>query len=102
MAWVLQPVLAVFLFLLTDATGNMRDPIISDYQNRHIEGSGRATALSTISLITSGYMAIMLPIVGWIADTSLRTAFLFCAFLILFGILLFRIRASDVVAIIGE
>ena len=97
MAWVLQPVMAVFLFLLTDATGNMRDPIIADYQNRHIEGSGRATALSTISLITSGYIAIMLPIVGWIADTSLRTAFLFCAFLSLLGLLLFRIRASDVI-----
>lgn len=97
MAWVLQPIMVVFLFLFTDATGNMRDPIIADYQNRHIEGSGRATALSTISLMTSGYIAIMLPIVGWIADTSLRTAFLFCAFLILLGLLLFRIRTSDVV-----
>lgn len=99
MAWVLQPLMAVFLFLLTDATGNMRDPIIADYQNRHIEGSRRATVLSMISLMTNGYIAIMLPIIGWIADASLRAAFLFCALLILSGLFLFRIRASDVVTV---
>lgn len=97
MAWVVQPVIAVFLFLLTDSTGNMRDPIIADYQNRHIEGSGRATVLSTISLMINGYIAIMLPVVGYIADKSLSAAFLFCAFLIIFGLLLFRISASDVI-----
>ena len=96
MAWVLQPVVAVLLFLLTDATGNMRDPIIADYQNRHIEGSRRATVLSMISLLTSGYIAIMLPIVGWIAGKSLPASFLFCAFLIITGLVFFRIRARDV------
>ena len=97
MAWVLQPAMAAFLFLLTDATGNMREPIIADYQNRHIDGSGRATVLSTISLLTNGYIAIMLPVVGWIADKSLSIAFLFCASLILFGLSLFRIRENDVI-----
>jgi hypothetical protein len=77
--------------------GNTRDPIISDYQNRHIDGRNRATVLSTISLLTNGYTAIMLPVMGWIADQNLSAAFIAMAALIIFGNIAFRIKSDDVI-----
>lgn len=97
MAFAFHPIIAIILFISSDVFGNVRDPIIEDYQNRHIQRKYRATVLSTISLIISGYMALMLPIVGFIADRGLHYAFIFCAVIILIGFLAFRIRAHDVV-----
>ncbi len=96
MAITIHPVAAILLFILTDVVGNIRNPIIADYQNRHIEGRSRATVLSTISLLTNGYEVIMLPIIGWIADKNLSAAFLTVAALIIFGNIAFRIKADDV------
>lgn len=98
-ALIIHPVAAILLFISTDVIGNMRDPIIADYQNRHIEGRNRATVLSTISVLTNGYFVIMLPIIGWIADKNLSAAFLTVAALIIFGNIAFRIRADDVVVV---
>lgn len=95
-AFFVTPLAAVALFLLTDTFGNIREPIITDYLNRHIDDKNRATALSTISLIANGYVAVMLPIVGFIAGKNMSLAFLFCAAIIACGFLLFRIRADDV------
>jgi hypothetical protein len=99
MAFILNPIVAVLIFLMSDSIGCMRDPIIADYQNRHINGPGRATALSTISLMTNGYIALMLPIIGWIADKSLPSSFIFSALLILFGLTFFRISSKDTIAV---
>lgn len=99
MAFVLNPIIAVLIFLISDSIGCMRDPIIADYQNRHINGPERATALSTISLMTNGYIALMLPITGLIANKNLPASFLFCATIILVGLVFFRIRSTDVIAL---
>lgn len=98
MSFVFHPIIAIVLFISSDVFGNVRDPIIADYQNRHIQGKYRATVLSTISLIISGYMALMLPIVGFVADKGLHYSFIFCSIVILIGFFAFRIRAHDVVA----
>lgn len=42
-------------------------------------------------------MALMLPVIGAIADWSLRGAFITVAALILVGSVVFRVRARDVV-----
>jgi MFS family permease len=100
-AFAFSPGLAVILFLVGDSVGNMRDPLIEDYQNRHINGRDRATVLSTISLLTNGYVAVMLPVIGWIAGKDLSLSFLAAATIVLLAACLFRIRAADVVAVQG-
>lgn len=97
MAIIINPIFAIILFIFNDVIGNTRDPIISDYQNRHIDGRNRATVLSTISLLTNGYTAIMLPVMGWMADKNLSAAFIAMATLIIFGNIAFRIKADDVI-----
>jgi MFS family permease len=96
---IIHPIAAIILFISADVIGNTRDPILTDYQNRHIEGHNRATVLSTISLLNNGYVAIMLPIIGWIADKNLSSAFLIITAIIIFGNLAFRIKSDDVIII---
>jgi MFS family permease len=97
MAYTFGPLGAILLVLLGDAWGSFRSPILSDYQNRHITGPQRATALSTFSLINSAYVAFMLPVIGLLAQHSLSWAFLLMGGLILVATALFRIRSNDVV-----
>lgn len=97
MAVTFGPVFAVLLFILGITGGSFSAPILSDYKNRHITGSRRATILSTLSLIGSAYIALMFPLIGWIADRSLTWAFILMAVIILMGIGFFRIRKDDVV-----
>lgn len=74
----------------------MRDPLIADYQNRHIHGAQRATVLSTISLLLNLFIALMQPVTGAIADYSLSTAFFFIAAMMAVGAVFFRINKEDV------
>jgi MFS family permease len=97
MALVFHPAIAVLLFILSDAAGNLRDPIFADYMNRHIPSSARATTLSAISLITSLYLLLMQPIVGVLADIDLRYAFFCMGGIIIVGAIVFRIRKSHIV-----
>lgn len=96
MALVFHPAIAVLLFILSDAAGNLRDPIFADYMNRHIPSSSRATTLSAISLITSLYVLLMQPVVGVLADIDLRYAFIGMGVIIIASATVFRIRRSHV------
>jgi len=96
MALVFHPIIAVLLFILSDAAGNLRDPIFADYMNRHIPSSTRATTLSAISLITSVYLLLLQPIIGTLADIDLRYAFVCMGGIIIVSAILFRIRRSHV------
>lgn len=98
MGLLFNPIAAVLLFLMTDAANNVRDPLIIDYQNRHIHGNNRATVLSTIALITSAFVVVLQPVIGAIADRSLSAAFFTTAGIIVFGVLFFRISKDDVTA----
>lgn len=96
MGALFHPIVAVVLFIMTDAANNVRDPLIADYQNRHIHGAHRATVLSTISLLLNLFVALLQPITGTIADHSLSAAFFFIAAMIAAGAVLFRISKEDV------
>lgn len=91
MAITYNPILAVILFILNDGFGNMRDPIFTDYFNRHIQSYNRATVLSTISFCLSLYLVIMQPILGYLADLNLSYAFITITLLIVFGAVMFRV-----------
>lgn len=94
MALVFHPAIAVLLFILSDAAGNLRDPIFADYMNRHIPSSARATTLSAISLVTGLYLLLMQPIVGVLADIDLRYAFMCIGSIIIIFALLLRIQSN--------
>ncbi len=94
--FVVNPIVAVLLFIMTDAANNVRDPIIIDYQNRHIHGAHRATVLSTISLIMSAFVVAMNPILGAIADHNFSAAFFATAGAVAFGVVFFRLTKEDV------
>ena len=96
MAVTFHPAFAVVLYILNDTAGNVRDPLFSDYLNRHIEGHNRATVLSTIAFAGSLYAIIIRPIAGLLADIDLRFAFLAMGSLIVSGALLFKICEEDV------
>jgi len=96
MIFVFHPVFSILLYLLTDASSNVRDPIFSDYLNRHIPSDVRATTLSTISMAGSLYALMARPALGVLADFDLRYAFAAIGFLILSGALLLRIEKQHV------
>lgn len=98
MMFVFNPVFSVLLYLLTDASSNIRGPIFSDYLNRHIPSDIRATVLSTISMAGSLYALIARPLLGVLADVDLRYAFAAIGILIILGAFLLRIGKEDVVA----
>jgi MFS family permease len=66
----------IFPVVLAFAAG-IFDPVISDYMNRHIESSHRATVLSLQTLLTEFMCTISAPFFGLIVDAySLEQAFL--------------------------
>ena len=78
--------------MLSDAAANVQDPIFADYFNRHIPSAVRATTLSLISLLTTGYLLLIQPFIGWIADQNLRWAFIFMGAIIIVGSVFARVN----------
>lgn len=97
MAVIFDPILSVLMYILNYALGNMRDPIFSDYTNRHIESRNRATVISAMYVAGSIYHMIVRPVIGAIADIDIRYVFIALACIIFFGAFLFRITEEDVV-----
>lgn len=96
MSLLFDPAIAVLLFCLNLGSMELRTPLFADYTNRQIQSSNRATVLSVISVVTSGYVAIMGPIIGRIADVSVPLSFVFMGIIILLGALLLRLDESHV------
>ncbi|MDP2860097.1 MAG: MFS transporter [bacterium] len=96
MFFILHPILAVGFFILNFGLVNIQEPLFADYYNIHIKSEIRATALSTINMISSLYIALMGLVIGWIANYSLLYAFLFMGALIISGAVLFRINDTHV------
>lgn len=94
MALFFQPALAISLYLLNSAAGEVREPIFSDYINRQIPSFNRATVLSTISFLGGIYQFLVRPVLGYLADRDLRYAFLLAALVIVLGALAFRLQRN--------
>jgi MFS family permease len=63
--------------------GGVFDPVLSDYMNKHIESSHRATVLSLQTLLTEFMCTLSAPFFGWIVDFwSLKTAFITAAIIL--------------------
>lgn len=95
LAFTATPGLAILVFILNDAAGNLRDPVFADYMNRHIPSENRATTLSIIALFVSVYAAVMRPLLATVGDYDLRTAFIATGTILFVGALLFRVTEAN-------
>lgn len=84
-----QPVLGIFSVVLFRGSAAMRNPLFSKYFNQHFAFQNRATVLSMISMIASGYTAVMGLIIGALADHWFFGAFILCGSLITFAAFFF-------------
>lgn len=98
MALIIHPVFAVILFISNFGYMSLQDPLLADYYNIHIKSEIRATALSTINMFSSAYIALMGLAIGWIAGLSVLYAFLFMGIIVLFGSIVFRINERHLIA----
>lgn len=95
LAFTATPGLAILVFILNDAAGNLRDPVFADYMNRHIPSENRATTLSIIALFVSVYAAVMRPLLATVGDYDLRTAFIVTGTILFVGALIFRVTETN-------
>ena len=92
MALTVGPALAVLLFVVNFGYMSLQDPLFADYYNRHIRSEIRATALSTINMISSIYITLAGLLIGLLADMKLSWAFLLMGAIVIFGSIAFRIN----------
>jgi len=88
----------VALFIAAFSSMSLQNPLFADYMNRHIASENRATVLSIINMFSGIYVALMGLIIGAVADYSLSYSFFFMGFVILIGIVIFRIDRTHVTA----
>ncbi|MBU1085374.1 MAG: MFS transporter [Candidatus Beckwithbacteria bacterium] len=99
MTYVFSPVLATLLFILNYGSMSLQSPLFADYYNRHIRSEIRATALSTINMISSIYITLIGLLIGWLADIKLSWAFLLMGGIIILGSVIFRIDKKHLVKV---
>jgi len=71
----------------------IRQPVFDHYLNFQIKSSERATVLSAISASERVMMAVLYPLIGFVADVSLQGAFLVLGAITLFFAL--RLRSDE-------
>jgi Na+/melibiose symporter-like transporter len=94
MGSVMHPVFSVLIFCSLYSSMSLKAPLFSGHLNRHITSKNRATVLSLISMASGLYVALMGLLIGYIADISLRAAFVAMGIMVLGGTLLFRAQES--------
>jgi len=76
--WTIIP-----LFIFTLSVADLKNPLLSSYQNIHIPSHNRATVLSLISMLSKIYIAIASLIIGFVADHSVSRAYLMIGLIII-------------------
>ena len=97
MALTIHPIFAVILFISNFGYMSLQDSLFADYYNVHIKSEIRATALSTINMFSSVYIALIGLVIGRIADFSVLYAFLFMGVIVLLGSTIFRISERHLI-----
>lgn len=85
LAAVSSPALTVLAFCALYGSTSLRGPILSGQLNLHIDSANRATVLSLVSMLSGIYVALMGPLIGRIADASVRWAIASVGILVLAG-----------------
>ena len=92
------PALLVPIFVITYASMEAKNPLLSAYKNEQIKSKNRATVLSLINMFGSLYVALMSLVFGRIADYSIPITFATIGLLIVLFAVVLR---TDKVAIQG-
>ncbi|KKU90971.1 MAG: Major facilitator superfamily [Microgenomates group bacterium GW2011_GWA1_48_10] len=82
----------VLAIILIGGLGQARFTALNSYMNDQIPSEQRATTLSSISMLNRILLIVLNPAVGFMADHSLRGAFIFVAALSLIAIIFIPIR----------
>ena len=80
----------MFAITIAVCARTIRQPVFDHYLNFQIKSSERATVLSAISASERVIVAMLYPLVGFVADASLQGAFLFLGAITLFFALKLR------------
>ncbi len=91
-AAVVGPFATFFVIILIYGFNDMKGPLFSAYQNALIESKNRATVLSLISMFTSLFLALGLPIYAALAEQSLELTFVVMGAVILIAALFLRVH----------
>jgi MFS family permease len=76
LAVTIHPFLAWLIVVWMYGSNDMRQPLISAYQNEWIATGSRATVLSLVNMLLSLFVALMMPVYAALASRSLSLAFL--------------------------
>jgi len=82
----------ILAIILIGGLGQARFTALNSYMNDQIPSERRATTLSTISMLNRIVLILLNPAVGFIADHSLRGAFLFVGALSLVALVFIPLR----------
>ncbi|MCY3779194.1 MAG: MFS transporter [Chloroflexi bacterium] len=91
-AAIVGPFASLLVVILIYGVNDMKAPLFSAYQNALIESKNRATVLSLISMFTSLFLALGLPIYAALAEKSLEVTFVVMGAVILLAGLLLRVH----------
>ncbi len=91
-AVVVGPFATLFAVILIYGLNDMKGPLFSAYQNALIESKNRATVLSLISMFTSLFLALGMPIYAALAEHSLSFTFLVMGAVIILAALILRVH----------
>lgn len=72
----LQPGLAIAAIVALTGFGLSRSVLLANYMNKHIESHHRATVLSSVGMARQLSVAVLYPLVGLLAQWSLRGTFI--------------------------
>ncbi len=84
---------AMFAVTVAVCARTIRQPVFEHYLNFQIKSSERATVLSAISASERVVVAVLYPLIGFVADVSLQGAFLVLGAITLFFAL--RLRSDE-------
>ncbi len=91
-ATVVGPFATLFVVILMYGVNDMKAPLFSAYQNALIESKNRATVLSLISMFTSLFLALGLPVYAALAEQSLEVTFVVMGAVIMLAALILRVH----------
>lgn len=90
LALITGPVITWLMIVWLYAINDMRGPLLSAYQNKHITDRSRATVLSLINMCASLFIVILSPIYALIATYSMSLMFIVMGTVIILACVLLR------------
>lgn len=87
--------LAILAMTLACGFGKSRDPLFTNYFHKYIPSCQRATILSAINMIQCLIIAILNPIVGFMADWSLSITFIILGSLIIIFSFISQVKIKE-------